>query len=157
MRNPHDGQEVQGREGVTPVREDRPIVSQSEKLVVTSTGPSSHDQVDPRFGRCAFFMILDGPEREFRPVENSARALGNGAGIQAAQALASMGVAVVLTGDLGPNAFRVLRAAGIRAFRTHGGTVQQAAADYFERRLTEIEGPTGPGHHGRRGFGPRWQ
>ena len=128
-----------------------------DKVCVTSTGASANDAVDPRFGRCAYFMISNGPGTKLKAVANTARALGNGAGIQAAQALANIDITIVLTGDLGPNAFRVLKATGIRAFRTHGGTVQQAATDYFEGRLTEIEGPTGPGHHGGRGFGPRWQ
>jgi predicted Fe-Mo cluster-binding NifX family protein len=94
-------------------------------------------------------MVSNGPGAEFKAVENTARGLGNGAGIQAAQTLANMRIEVVLTGDLGPNAFRVLNATGIRAFRTNSGTVEQAAS--------EIEGPTGPGHHGGGGHGPRWQ
>ena len=128
-----------------------------DKVCVTSAGASANDAVDPRFGRCAYFMILNSPVTEPKAVENTARGLGNGAGIQAAQALANMDINVVLTGDLGPNAFRVLRATGIRAFRTNGGTVRQAVEDYFKGRLTEIEAPTGPGHHGGRGFGSRWQ
>jgi len=140
-----------------PASESHQAGLRSEKVCVTSAGASAQDAVDPRFGRCAYFMISDGPRTNLKAVENTARALGNGAGIQAAQMLANMGITIVLTGDLGPNAFRVLRATGIRTFRTHGGTVQQAVADYFEAKLTEIDGPTGPGHHGGRGFGPRWQ
>jgi len=128
-----------------------------DRICVTSTGASSRDAVDPRFGRCTYFMISDGAGAGFKAVENTARALGNGAGIQAAQSLANMSVTIVLTGDLGPNAFRVLREAGIKAFKTNGGSVEQALADYFSKRLEEMIGPTGPGHHGGRGFGPRWQ
>lgn len=129
----------------------------ADRVCVTSTGASEQDAVDPRFGRCAYYMISDGPTTDMRAVENTARMLGNGAGIQAAQMLANMGITIVLTGDLGPNAFRVLRASGIRTFRTLGGTVQEAVADYLDGKLAEIDGPTGPGHHGGRGFGPRWQ
>jgi predicted Fe-Mo cluster-binding NifX family protein len=126
----------------------------SQKICVTSAGASVQAPVDPRFGRCAYFVVTDGSQAEPEAFENTARSLGNGAGIQAAQTLANIGVTVVLTGDLGPNAFRVLRTTGIRAFRTSGGTVQQAIADFLAGRLAEIQGPTGPGHHGRGGFGP---
>ncbi|HEX9906972.1 MAG TPA: NifB/NifX family molybdenum-iron cluster-binding protein [Thermoplasmata archaeon] len=140
-----------------PASESRSENRRTEKVCVTSTGASAQDAVDPRFGRCAYFMILDSSGTDLKAVENAARGLGNGAGIQAAQMLANMGITTVLTGDLGPNAFRVLRATGIRTFRTRGGTVQEAVAEYFDGKLTEIDGPTGPGHHGGRGFGPRWQ
>jgi len=131
--------------------------SKDQRVCVTSTGASAKDAVDPRFGRCAYFMISSGPGTEFKAVENTARGLGNGAGIQAAQTLANMGISVVLTGDLGPNAFRVLNATGVRAFKTNGGTVEQAASEFFHGRLTEINGPTGPGHHGGGVHGHRWQ
>ena len=140
-----------------PAGEGHQAASRDQRVCVTSTGASAKDAVDPRFGRCAYFMVSDGPGAEFRAVENTARGLGNGAGIQAAQILVNMGIEVVLTGDLGPNAFRVLNATGIRAFRTNGGTVEMAASEFFEGRLVEIEGPTGPGHHGGMGHGPRWQ
>jgi len=157
VRNAHDRQEVPQRGELMPVGEDRQVGSHDQRVCVTSTGASAKDAVDPRFGRCAYFMVSNGPGAEFKAVENTARGLGNGAGIQAAQTLANMGIEVVLTGDLGPNAFRVLNATGIRAFRTNDGTVEQAASEFFQGRLVEIEGPTGPGHHGGGGHGPRWQ
>ena len=140
-----------------PAGEGHQAASRDQRVCVTSTGASAKDAVDPRFGRCAYFMVSNGPGAEFKAVENTARELGNGAGIQAAQTLANMRIEVVLTGDLGPNAFRVLNATGIRAFRTNSGTVEQAASEFFQGRLVEIEGPTGPGHHGGGGHGPRWQ
>lgn len=153
-----DGRKEVSRRGeLMPADEHHQHSSRSQRLCVTSTGSSAGDAVDPRFGRCAYFMVSSGPETEFRPVENTARGLGNGAGIQAAQTIANMGVEVVLTGDLGPNAFRVLRAAGIRAFRANGGTVEQAVSEFHNGMLSEIHGPTARGHQGGRGHGPRWQ
>ncbi|MEM0343727.1 MAG: NifB/NifX family molybdenum-iron cluster-binding protein [Thermoplasmata archaeon] len=128
-----------------------------ERICVTSVGPSPDDLVDPRFGRCAYFLITEAEGENFRPVENTARGLGNGAGIQAAQTLANMAVDVVLTGDLGPNAFRVLSEGGIRAFRVDGVPVRKAVEEYLRGRLVSIDAPTTHGHHGRGGFGPRWK
>jgi predicted Fe-Mo cluster-binding NifX family protein len=145
------------RRGLMFATDNRDASTPPNKICVTSTGASVQAPVDPRFGRCAYFLVTDGSHAEPQVFENTARGLGNGAGIQAAQTLANIGVTVVLTGDLGPNAFRVLRTTGIRAFRTSGGTVHQAIADFLAGRLTEIQGPTGPGHHGRGGFGPQWR
>lgn len=130
-------------------REER----RSKKICVTSTGSSPNDLVDPRFGRCAYFMIAENPMTAFKAVENDARGLGNGAGIQAAQTLARLGVEVLLTGDVGPNAFRVLSAASIRVFRAGNVSVRQAVAAYLDGQLQEISAPTTLGQHGGHGFG----
>ena len=138
------------------VRAETTAGPSKERICVTSVGPSPDDPVDPRFGRCAYFLVREAESGNFRAVENTARGLGNGAGIQAAQTLANMGVDVVLTGDLGPNAFRVLSAAGIRAFRVDGVSARKAVEEYIEGRLVRMDAPTTHGHHGRGGFGPRW-
>lgn len=101
-------------------------------------------------------MLVDGSGSEFKAVENNARGLGNGAGIQAAQMVANLDVTVVITGDLGPNAFRVLNAAGIRTYQSSGGAASDVLSQYRTGKLREISAPTGPGHHGRGGQGPRW-
>lgn len=132
---------------------DATQATKHERICITSTGRTALDPVDPRFGRCSFFLIADVPKDGFDAVENQARSLGNGAGIQAAQEIANRGVTTVITGDLGPNAFRVLYAAGIRTFHTSGGDANQALSEYRQGKLSEITAPTGPGHHGMGGHG----
>jgi predicted Fe-Mo cluster-binding NifX family protein len=126
-----------------------------ERICITSTGRTALDPVDPRFGRCSFFLIVDGRKDGFEAVENHARSLGNGAGIQAAQEVANLRVTAVITGDLGPSAFRVLFAAGIRMFHASGCDANRALSEYREGKLSEITAPTGQGHHGMGGHGPR--
>jgi len=126
---------------------------QHERICVTSTGPTPDDLVDPRFGRCTYFIIFESAEGKHRAMENDARGLGNGAGIQAAQTIANLDVGTLLTGDVGPNAFRVLAAADIKVFRTGNVRVREALSEYMEGKLQEISSPTHPGHHGGRGFG----
>jgi predicted Fe-Mo cluster-binding NifX family protein len=156
LRKPDEGQKVHGRRGMRRVQGDSSSSSRGERVCITSTGHRGQDPVDPRFGRCAYFLIVDGPQGDFRAVENQARVLGNGAGIQAAQTIVNLDVKVLITGDLGPNAFRVLSASGIRTFRSLGGTAEQVLSEYRSGKLSMIEAPTGPGHHGRRGFGQGW-
>lgn len=127
--------------------------SKARLVAVSSTGDGAESQVDPRFGRCTFFVLFD-EGAGHKAVRNEGQALGNGAGIQAAQQMVDMGVGAVLTGDVGPNAFRVLAAAGVRIYVGCRGTVGSAFESYKKGELRETSSSTSPGHHG---LGPRGQ
>ena len=96
------------------------------KIAISATGLDLSAQVDPRFGRCQYFVIVDPDSMQFESVENSSAMAGGGAGIASAQLIASKGVEAVLTGNCGPNAFNVLEAAGIKVMTGVSGTVQDA-------------------------------
>jgi len=98
-------------------------------IAITATGPSLDANVDPRFGRCPYFLIVDTDTLKFEAVENSNVMLGGGAGIQSAQLMAEKGVQSVLTGNCGPNAYQTLSAAGIGVIIGCSG----AAADVVEQ------------------------
>ena len=123
------------------------------RVAITSSGPALSAAVDGRFGRCEYFLIVDGTDGSVTPVPNGARSLGGGAGIQAAQQLVALEVEAIVTGDVGPNAYRVLVAAGIRMFVGSSGTCDDALAAYREGRLREASAATSPGHHGGHGLG----
>ena len=132
---------------------DLEAVEDGRPVAVTSTGHGYDSAIDSRFGRCAFFAVI-GQDGAIDTVPNSARGLGNGAGIQAAKEIIEMKVGTVITGDVGPNAFRVLEAAGIKVFVGAHGTVREVIGEYRSGRLKEATASTAPGHHGmRRG---RW-
>jgi predicted Fe-Mo cluster-binding NifX family protein len=59
------------------------------KIAVTSTGPTLDDTVEPRFGRCAYFLIIDPGSLDFEPIQNPNIALGGSAGPQSAQLMAN--------------------------------------------------------------------
>jgi len=96
------------------------------KIAVTATGPSLDDHVEPRFGRCPYFLIIETDTMEVEAMENPNIALGGGAGIQSAQIMAQKEVRTVLTGNCGPNAFRTLAAAGIQVIVGVSGVVREA-------------------------------
>jgi len=75
------------------------------KICVSASTNSLEAPVDPRFGRCPYFMIVDSETLQFEAVPNMASGAMSGAGIQAAQTIASRGVKVLITGNVGPNAF----------------------------------------------------
>ena len=82
--------------------------------------------VDPRFGRCSFFVIYDTETGEWSSFPNPAKDAVGGAAIKAVEFLKSKNVDVVVTGNLGPNATSSLTAAGIRAITGVTGKVLNA-------------------------------
>ena len=101
-------------------------------IAISAVGPGLDAEVDPRFGRCRCFVIVDPATLEYEDMENSGPSADGGAGIAAAQAVAGKGVAAVLTGNCGPNAFEALSAAGIQVITGVSGRVRDAMAGYKE-------------------------
>jgi predicted Fe-Mo cluster-binding NifX family protein len=124
------------------------------KICVTSQGAEMDALMDPRFGRCRYFILVNLESGEFDAVDNDAVSRAHGAGIRAAQTVASSGVDVVITGSVGPNAYPALQDAGIRILTTTSGTVRDAVESYKKGSLNEIISP-GPGHVGM-GRGMSW-
>ena len=100
------------------------------KIAVSAVAPDLSAQVDPRFGRCTNFIIVDPDTMEFEVIENAGASAGGGAGITAAQLIAGKGVAAVLTGNCGPNAFDVLKTANIPVMTGVSGTVEEVVKKY---------------------------
>jgi len=126
------------------------------KICVTAISGSLDAQIDPRFGRCPYFVIVDSETMEFEAVSNIAVGSMSGAGIQAAQTVASKGARVVLTGNIGPNAFQALSAAGIKVVTGAIGNVEEVVKKYKRGELKETSSPTVRGHFGMgRGRGRR--
>lgn len=121
------------------------------KVVVSSTGMELKSSVDPRFGRCQFFLVVDMDTMEYRAAPNTAGASTGGAGIEAAQMVVDMGVSAVLTGNIGPNAHRALNAAGIKVYVGAAGTVSESIERFKRGELTEAGNATVPGHFGMGG------
>jgi predicted Fe-Mo cluster-binding NifX family protein len=106
------------------------------KVAVSSTGKDPQSIIDPHFGRCAFFIIVETEDMSFEVLDNENMALSGGAGIQAAGFISSKGVGAVLTGNCGPNAMKTFTAAGIRVFTGMTGTVAEAVEKYKQGILT---------------------
>ena len=121
------------------------------KLAVTSEGDGLDARVDPRFGRCAKFVIVDPDTMQHETVANEAGSAGSGAGVSAGQAILRLGVKAVLTGSCGPNAFSVLSGAGITVHTGATGTVREAVEAFKAGRLASAAGPNAASHSGLRG------
>lgn len=102
------------------------------KICVTAQGDSPDSQVDPRFGRAVYFHIYDPKKDRWEVVANENVDAGHGAGVQSAQLIAGKDVSIVLTGECGPNAERILSAAGVKVVTGTTGTVKEALSKYLK-------------------------
>ncbi len=118
------------------------------KICVTATAGDLNAQVDPRFGRCQYFVIVDSDTMAFEAMANEAMNAPGGAGIQAAQAMVNKGVNVVISGNMGPNAFQVLSTAGVKVATGAYGTVKEAVEMYKSGKLSETGTSTVAAHAG---------
>ena len=110
------------------------------KIAVTSTGPAMEDAVEGRFGRCAFYLIVDPDTMAFEAIANPNISQTGGAGTQSAQFIANQGVSGVLTGNCGPKASRVFEAAGIRVLTGINGKVGDAVSQFKSGGLPSSQG-----------------
>jgi predicted Fe-Mo cluster-binding NifX family protein len=104
--------------------------------------------VDPRFGRCSCFVLVETDDMSFETVENASSSLGGGAGIQSAQLMAQRGVKAVLTGNCGPNAHETLSAAGIDVVVGCSGTVSEVVERFKSGQLRPASAPNVATHSG---------
>ncbi len=122
------------------------------KVCVTAGAEGLDAPVDPRFGRCPFFVFVDSESMAAESVPNTSANASGGAGIQAAQMLANLGVEALITGNIGPNAMQTLSAAKIKVYQHHGGTVRDAVEQFKRGELTAVAAATAPAHGGM-GYG----
>ncbi|MCD4717406.1 MAG: NifB/NifX family molybdenum-iron cluster-binding protein [Desulfobacterales bacterium] len=118
------------------------------KIAVSSSGNDLNSQVDPRFGRCAYFVIVETNDMSFEAFDNESIALGGGAGIQASQFVASKGAKAVITGNVGPNAVQTLSAAGVEVFVGQSGTVRAVMENYTKGKISSTSTPNVADHYG---------
>lgn len=118
------------------------------KIAISAKGPGVDDQIDPRFGRAAWFCIVDPATMEFKAIDNSKNADAmHGAGIQSARTIVNEGTEALITGHCGPKAFMTLKAAGIKvAIENEPKTVGSAIEKFKKGGFSFLESPNVDGH-----------
>lgn len=118
------------------------------KIAVTSSGTTLDDNVEPRFGRCPYFLVIDLNTMALEAMANPNISLGGGAGPQSALLMAEQGVSAVLTGNCGPNAIQTFGATGIQVITGVSGTVREAVGQYKSGSLVPSTTPSVESHFG---------
>ena len=117
------------------------------KIAISATGKTTDDLLDMRFGRCEYFQIHDTENEEIKILENKGKTASGGAGIAAANQLIDENVDVIITGNLGPNAFEIIEKAEIKAYKCDTISIKSALEKYNNNELEEIK-IAGAAHHG---------
>ena len=125
------------------------------KVAVSAVGKDLDSQIDPRFGRAKYFVVVDSDSGEIVDVLDNAAAqdAAHGAGINAATMVAQAGAGMVLTGRIGPKAFMVLQAAGVGVASDVAGTVRDAVERFRSGAIRPDSAPNADAHQGMPGFG----
>ena len=117
------------------------------KVAITSQGQEFSSEVDPRFGRAKSLIVVDTETGQFQVHDNTVNLNAvQGAGIQTGKNIANLDVDAVITGNVGPNAFKTLSAANIKVFLADKQTVRQAIDLFKEGKLKEVEQANVEGH-----------
>jgi len=120
------------------------------RICITAQGNDPEAQVDPRFGRCQYFVIADTDTDETDVLENSNKDGMGGVGVQSGQLMAEKQVKVILTGNVGPNAFQTLQAGGIEVITGVSGKVKEAIEKYKKGEFKTTQGPSVDSHFGNK-------
>jgi predicted Fe-Mo cluster-binding NifX family protein len=118
------------------------------KIAISAAGRNLDAETDPRFGRCAYFIIVDPETMEFEVVDNSGAMAAGGAGVSAAQAVVDKGVQALLTGNCGPNAYQVLSSAGIQLITGVFGKIRDVVENYRSGKYRASSQANVPDHFG---------
>ncbi len=117
-------------------------------IAVSATGTTLEDQVDQRFGRCKYFLIVNSETLTFESIPNQGALASGGAGIKAAQTLAEKGVKAVISGNIGPNAFDTLSAANIDSYVGASGEIKSLIQKFNRGELKKTENSNVQNHFG---------
>ena len=111
------------------------------KILVTSKGKTINDEIDPRFGRCNYFIIVEKGKREkVKAVRNIGKNESHGAGLIAAEQAGNLSPDAIITGRIGPNAFMMLNRLNIKIY-TSSGNIEKAIENFLKNALNEIKNP----------------
>ncbi len=108
------------------------------KICFTAQGKDMSDGLDPRFGRCKYFIIVNSENDEYEVLENEGGMSAHGAGVAAAQQIVNEGVQVVVTGNIGPNANNIISTANINVYKGINDSVKSNLDLYKQNKLVEL-------------------
>ena len=117
------------------------------KIVISATGRDIESDIDAKFGRASFFLIVDTKTKEVKVIENTVRDRSSGVGITAVNTVEKEGIDAVITADIGPLAFEIFEQGGVKIYKAEG-KINDAIRLFEEGKLSEITKATRPKYSG---------
>ena len=110
------------------------------KIFITATGKTVKDNVDPKFGRCDYYLIYDTETKSVDAKENPYKTGQSSVGISLAQTVINSGAKIAISTNFGPNAYRVLKEGEISMYKAASEiSIEQAIANYLNGELEEVK------------------
>lgn len=117
------------------------------KIAITAQNKELSSEIDLRFGRAKWLIVFDTETGDSEAHNNEVNLNATqGAGIQTGSNIVNLGVEAVITGNVGPNAFKTLNAAGVKVFLAEKQTVAEAIEAFKAGKLREVEQANVEGH-----------
>ncbi|MEA1936804.1 MAG: NifB/NifX family molybdenum-iron cluster-binding protein [Patescibacteria group bacterium] len=117
------------------------------KIAISSTGKNLESEIDTRFGRCPYFLIVEIENKEIKSVkaiENTAAGQRGEARITSAEIVAKEKVVAIITANLGPRAFSIFEQFEIKIYQGEG-KIGDAVEKFIKRELMEMKDSEGTG------------
>ncbi|MFT5875126.1 MAG: putative Fe-Mo cluster-binding NifX family protein [Clostridium sp.] len=116
------------------------------RIAISAAGKTSEDLLDTVFGRCEFFQIHDTESGDIKVIQNKGKTASGGAGIVASNQLVDENVDVIITGNLGPNAFEIIEKSEIKAYKSGNIVISSVLSKYNNGELEQLK-MAGPARH----------
>ena len=117
------------------------------KIAITAQDKELSSEIDLRFGRAKWLIVVDTESGDFQAHDNAVNVnAAQGAGIQTGGNVANLGVDAVITGNVGPNAFKTLKTAGVKILLAEKQSVQDAIDSFKAGKLKEVDQANVEGH-----------
>lgn len=99
--------------------------------------PTRQNVIDSHFGHCEYYTVFTVEDKTIVAQETVDSPAGCGCKSNIAQILATMGVNVMLAGNMGDGAVNVLNHAGIEVVRGCSGDVKEVALAWLAGNVTD--------------------
>ena len=117
------------------------------KVAITAQGPELESEVDLRFGRATYLIVVETETDQFTAHNNRENIDAvQGAGIQAGRRVIDLGATALITGNIGPKAFDTLQAGGVSVYSGVSGVVREVVAAFVAGNLEIASKPNVAGH-----------
>lgn len=104
------------------------------RMAVTCSTSDLQAKIVP-MARSKFFIIFEGDPKNYLVMENLVNKAGSESGLKVAGELAKQNVDIVITGTIGPRAFKQLEGAGVKV---HAGCDGNKVSDVLDKCLKGV-------------------
>lgn len=110
------------------------------KIAIGLEENNYNSQVDRRFGRASFFILIDTVTNNYEIIENEAKDEPTGAGLKVVKNLVNLGVDEIIAGEIGPKAAVLIEEFNIPVYKLGElKKVNEVMENYREKRLEKFD------------------